>query len=63
MDLVLKVNLTFVDIESDESEGAAMLLAVGADIDPLHETHFRAPEEAGGGARFLVCSRRGRNVH
>jgi len=32
---MLKVNLTFIDIESDESESASVLLSIRADIDPL----------------------------
>ncbi len=62
MDLVLKVNLTFVDIESDEPERAAVLLPVRADIDPLQGAHLCAPEEVSSCARPLIPPRRRSNI-
>ncbi len=44
MDLVLKVNLTFVEIQSDKSESAKVFLPIGPHIKPLQGTHLGPPQ-------------------
>src|SRR5207245_1595433 len=49
-----RVNLTLVDVESDEGEGAAVAFAVGADVDAFHEAIVRT--EVGSIQRLAVVN-------
>ena len=42
---VVKVKLTFIDVESDKAEGTLVDAAIHADIGALHEAHVNIEEQ------------------
>ena len=54
MNLMLRVSLTLVDIESYEAKGTPVLLPVNSSIDTLHKPIVGSPEQSGRGPSSLV---------
>jgi len=59
VDLVRRVNLTLVDIQSNESECPPVATPVERDEGALHEAHVHVEEERGFLARLRICARPG----
>ena len=45
MDLICRGNLSLIEVESNKTEGASVLLSVHPNVDALHETHVHIEEE------------------
>src|SRR5207248_5554558 len=45
VDLMIEVNLTVIEVQSDEVEGTVMVLSVHADVAPFHESHVGSEQE------------------
>lgn len=56
MNLMLRVSLTLIDIESQKAEGPGVLAPIDPDVSPFHEAIIELKEQLRRGASLLVHS-------
>ncbi len=56
VDLILRGNLSLIEIQSDEAERACVRFPIHPNVHTLHETHIDVEEEGGSGAGGWVCA-------